>query len=60
MGVNRGSGVYGVATFGPEASEVGVLSAGEMSISWLGRSKVKDNDIHKFKTDKNGNNNTRI
>ena len=26
---------------GPEASDVGVLSAGEMSISWLGRSKTK-------------------
>jgi len=38
VGVNLGSGVYGVVTFGPEVSDVGVLSAGEMSISWLGRS----------------------
>lgn len=30
--------MYGVAAFGPDASDVGVLSAGEMSISWLGRS----------------------
>ena len=38
VGVSRGSGVYGVVTFGPEVSDVGVLSAGEMSMSWLGRS----------------------
>lgn len=41
VGVNLGSGVYGVVTFGPEVSDVGVLSAGEMSISWLGRSAAK-------------------
>lgn len=42
VGVNRGSGVNGVAAFGPDASEVGVLSAGEMSMSWLGRSNWRE------------------
>lgn len=43
--------MYGVAAFGPDASDVGVLSAGEMSISWLGRSTQNH-----LKVNRNNNN----